>query len=559
MKSLATTLMLAVIGGASFGQQAAPYFESFDGATQGGSNCTLAGIGTLPMNWSDGGGTGSWTVWSASTGSGGTGPSGDANGPGNYVYTEGSSGCSGSDFILVSPAVDMSASGTPGVAFRVHMVGSGIGDLVIEETDGLGGWVELGRISGALGDNWFFTEFALSQTSTQVRWRHEGSTNFACDLAIDNVFFGDLTGVGNNFPVPTPPTAPEFQPNSTDSALDLDTQIDVTALVGDFVNLNAVSSLIGSPHEIFVSAGGRRGLSEGGLQTGNLQTFNLDVNPATLVALNQSTFGTVIGHPGFMSYAVFGGSEFTGSAQQLVANPANSDGYTLSAAVELSFIALSGANQVVLSDDDFIQVPLTALTVPFMGTSYSSAFINSNGTVSFGGGDITFGANVIGAQSGVARFGVWTDLNPVAGGFISYTETASSFDVFFQGVPYFGEAYGPTFSIAIGSAGIGTLDVAGWVPNLTGGGSGDRVWMGVTGGGAFGATDGGASVFTIGSVSNAVSTDMLYDFADAATIGLAGPLMVPGQLDSITNVKAGSGLVTFVPGANPGDYTATGM
>lgn len=92
---------------------------------------------------------------------------------------------------------------------------------------------------------------------------------------------------------------------------------------------------------------------------------------------------------------------------------------------------------VVLNDDDFVEI-FPDNPINYCGTSYTSFFINSNGTVSFGAGQTSFARSDIPFVSGAPRVGFWTDLNPEDGGTISWGQTASAVTVSYDAVPSFG-------------------------------------------------------------------------------------------------------------------------
>ena len=67
---------------------------------------------------------------------------------------------------------------------------------------------------------------------------------------------------------------------------------------------------------------------------------------------------------------------------------------------------------IVIDDDESVPVAL-ARPFTFQGQAYSSVFVNSNGSVTFGAGDPNFQANVPAFLAGPPRISpLWTDLDP---------------------------------------------------------------------------------------------------------------------------------------------------
>jgi hypothetical protein len=112
-----------------------------------------------------------------------------------------------------------------------------------------------------------------------------------------------------------------------------------------------------------------------------------------------------------------------------------------------------------LQDDDSVLLNLP-FTYRFCGTSYSSVYVNSNGSLTFGEGDWWFVESADGFLQGPPRIaGFWDDLNPAAGGSIAYLITQNAFRVRFQDVPEFFDFGAATFEIAL-NRGSSQIDVA---------------------------------------------------------------------------------------------------
>lgn len=101
-----------------------------------------------------------------------------------------------------------------------------------------------------------------------------------------------------------------------------------------------------------------------------------------------------------------------------------------------------------IGDDDTAEI-FPPFKLRFCGTDYESFFINSNGSVTFGAGSTAFSESDLAFLTGPPRIaGLWDDLDPTAGGVVSFAQTANDVTVSFDAVPEFGAAAGAnTFSI----------------------------------------------------------------------------------------------------------------
>ena len=150
------------------------------------------------------------------------------------------------------------------------------------------------------------------------------------------------------------------------------------------------------------------------------------------------------------------------SFQAICVDPANPFGFTLSAATQINFdnsaptLAFAGATPTGNAQDTTTQVVFPAgLMVPFYGALYSDAWVNSNGSVTFGAGDINWistGANLL---IGQARISVlWDELGV---GPNDYTATSSSFTVSWTNYPEYGGVGASDFAMSIDVLGNITL------------------------------------------------------------------------------------------------------
>ncbi len=170
-----------------------PYVQDFDALTAdnaGAFSCITTD--NITDCWSnDAANTNNWTARSTATGSGGTGPSADHTGGGNYCYLE-SSGCSSNTSNLLSVDMDVSSLTSPEMRFWYHMYGGDMGSLTVEvSTDGGTTWSgSLWNQAGDQGDQWreVTVDLASYAGATSIMARFVGITgiSFGSDMAIDD-------------------------------------------------------------------------------------------------------------------------------------------------------------------------------------------------------------------------------------------------------------------------------------------------------------------------------------------------------------------------------------
>jgi hypothetical protein len=136
----------------------------------------------------------SWNVYSGSTSSFATGPSGDnTTGTGNYMATEGSNSATGTAEML-TPLVDVSTLNTPFFEFFYHRYGTTIPDFLVEINDGTG-WDTLFysdvQTQSAESDPYldFGADISAYRDTVQVRFTAFGNGCCSSDMAFDDVSF----------------------------------------------------------------------------------------------------------------------------------------------------------------------------------------------------------------------------------------------------------------------------------------------------------------------------------------------------------------------------------
>jgi len=121
--------------------------------------------------------------------------------------------------------------------------------------------------------------------------------------------------------------------------------------------------------------------------------------------------------------------------------------------IDIIFNGFEAGEPLPLRDENSIELALP-FTFSMCGTRYHEVFVNSNGTLSFGGPVVDFSESVpefLGGRPQIA--GLWDDFDAGAGGEIFFTEDHSGITVHFNAVPeYNGTTTGfgaNTFSITL--------------------------------------------------------------------------------------------------------------
>jgi hypothetical protein len=177
-----------------------------------------------------------------------------------------------------------------------------------------------------------------------------------------------------------------------------------------------------------------------------LLDFNNASTPLSAIAYTNGTGRFSLTHPTATGLA--GSSWFMAFAHGDAASP---DGFYCSQVHQTNFVTDPSLSLAVLNCMPGTPVPLTddsfaAVTLGFpfnyYGVPYSTAFVGSNGYVTFNTGDVILTETVAGFLSGVPRISMsWDDFNPAAGGSVTFfTDNVGTFQVCYTGVPEFGVA-----------------------------------------------------------------------------------------------------------------------
>jgi len=104
----------------------------------------------------------------------------------------------------------------------------------------------------------------------------------------------------------------------------------------------------------------------------------------------------------------------------------------------------AGGTTLSLGDDSSSSVNSSS-TLPFYGADWGTIHVNSNGNITFNGGDSDYSESM-GEHFSQPRISMlWDDLNPSAGGIVSWKETDNSMVVTFENVPQYSTTNSNTF------------------------------------------------------------------------------------------------------------------
>ena len=171
---------------------------------------------------------------------------------------------------------------------------------------------------------------------------------------------------------------------------------------------------------------------------------------------------------------------------------------------------------VTLADDDTAPVDL-GFSFPFFGKSYAKLFINSDGNLTFGTGDVsTADRSADRFLAGAPRIAlIYRDLDPTKGGLISYRhDDASTLTVSYQGVPAWGTSGGNSASV--------TLQASGAIVVAVDGVSDSSLLVGVSKGGAGNYASASDLASLVGQSIHYGGTGAVYQDFGQAPFSLAG-------------------------------------
>ncbi len=125
------------------------------------------------------------------------------------------------------------------------------------------------------------------------------------------------------------------------------------------------------------------------------------------------------------------------------------DGYTACAEPITALpVDPAGSTSISLSDDDSEAIT-PASPVMLYGESYSTIYVGSNGVLTFNGGDTDYTESLSEHFSSPRISALWDDLNPSAGGTVSWKNTSDGVAITWQNVPEYSTSNNNTFQVVM--------------------------------------------------------------------------------------------------------------
>jgi hypothetical protein len=112
----------------------------------------------------------------------------------------------------------------------------------------------------------------------------------------------------------------------------------------------------------------------------------------------------------------------------------------------------NGGTTLALGDDNYLQITC-APAVLLYGTAHTTAYVNSNGSITFGSGDGTYNESLAAHFDRPRVSALFDDLNPATGGTVSWKQLADRIAVTWWQVPEYGTSNQNTFQIEMFASG----------------------------------------------------------------------------------------------------------
>lgn len=226
----------------------------------------------------------------------------------------------------------------------------------------------------------------------------------------------------------------------------------------------------------------------------------------------------------------------------------------------IASLPFSSAGTTAVLGDDAYEIVSLPFAFDFYGQSFSTAYIGSNGYITFETGDTSYGESWVAHFEQARISGLFDDLNPSAGGTVTYGQQGDAFVVTWEGVAEYGTSNSNTFQVAWRQNGeivmswLG-LDVADAIIGLApGGGQASNFVPNDLSSGASGCVPRPPSVSDV-SVSTAPGNPVditLVGFDDGEPLPMVYVVDSLPTVGSLRDLSTGL-LITSVPHELPGD------
>jgi len=115
----------------------------------------------------------------------------------------------------------------------------------------------------------------------------------------------------------------------------------------------------------------------------------------------------------------------------------------------------AGGTRLTLTDDGYSLIKLTGgMRIPFFGTTYTSFYACANGYLTFGRSDSTYLASTTNHFKRVRIAALFEDLNPAAGGTVSWKQMGDHVAVTYQSIPEYNTTTTNSFQIGLFTNGV---------------------------------------------------------------------------------------------------------